>query len=65
MQQAIIKIELEMTVDVDDSTTIEEAQQIALFECEAESSIHNSILDKMEDRDVVSYEVLNAEFADM
>jgi len=65
MQKALIKIEITMSVDVDDSTTLEEATDIALFECGASSGIKSAILDKMQDNEIYSHEVLDAEFADM
>ena len=65
MKQAIIKIEMTMTVDVDDSTTLDEATDIALFECEAIGNIKGAVLDKMEDREVTNYSVEEAEWLDM
>ena len=65
MKEAIITIEIAMSVEVDDSTTLEEATDIALFECEAIGNIKSAVLDKMEDRDVTSYSVEYAEWLDM
>ena len=65
MKQALIKIEITMSVDVDDSTTLEEATDIALFECGASSGVQTALLDKMQDNEIYTYEVLDSEFADM
>ena len=64
MKTAIVTIEIEVQLEVDNSTTIEEAKQIALFECEAISSIGTDVFTKMDDRDVIGHEVTNAEFID-
>ena len=65
MKQAIIKIELTMTVDVDDSVNLEEATDIALFECDAIGSIKSTVHEKMKDREVTDYTVEDAEWLDM
>ena len=64
MKAAQIKIELTMDVEVDDSTSLDEATKIALFTCEAETSIKTSVLDKLHGSDVINCEVLDAEFID-
>lgn len=65
MRVAIITIEMTIAVEVDDSTTLKEATDIVLFECDAISGINTNVLDKMEGRDVTNYSVEDAEWLDI
>jgi hypothetical protein len=65
MKHALITVEITIMVNVDDSTTKEEATDIALFECEAIGNIKGVILDKMKGREVTSYCVNDFDWLDI
>ncbi len=62
MKQTTLKIEITMVVYTDDSATLDEVTDIALFECGASSGIKTGVMDKMQDSLIHYYEVLDVDF---
>ena len=62
MKEVLVKVNVEILVKVDDDVSIEDATAIALFNADGiVSSIGTKLNEKMQDIDIVDYEVTSSE----
>ena len=62
MKEVLVKVNVEILVKVDDDVSLEDATTIALFNCDGiESSIGTKLNEKMQDIDIMEYEVISSE----
>ena len=62
MKSVIVQVNVEILVKVDDDVSLDDATKIALFNCESISSgINSKLNEKMQDIDIMEYEVISSE----